>query len=54
MQICQIWLNYALHIKNHRISWSTYIEKSNTFHGTAILLQQNDQEESDLGDGCNC
>ena len=27
LQICQIWLHYALHIKNNRISWSPYIEK---------------------------
>ena len=27
MQICQIWLNYASHVKNNRISWSPYIEK---------------------------
>ena len=27
LQICQIWLNYAPHVKNNRISWSPYIEK---------------------------
>ena len=27
LQICQIWLNYASHVKNNRISWSPYFEK---------------------------
>ena len=27
LQICQIWLNYASHVKKNRISWSPYIEK---------------------------
>ena len=27
LQICQIWLNYASHVKNNRISSSPYIEK---------------------------
>ena len=27
LQICQIWLNYAWHVKNNRISWPPYIEK---------------------------
>ena len=52
--ICEILLNYVLHIKNNRISWSPYIEKWNCFYETAILLQQNDQEENDLGHGGNC
>ena len=26
LQICQIWLNYARHVKSNRISWSPYIE----------------------------
>ena len=54
LQICQIWLNYAWHVKNNRISWSPDIEKWNCFHGTTILLQQDDHEESDLGHGGNC
>ena len=27
LQICQIWLNFACHVKNNRISLSPYIEK---------------------------
>ena len=27
LQTYQIWLNYASHVKNNRISWSPYIEK---------------------------
>ena len=27
LQICQIWLNFARHVTNNRISWSSYIEK---------------------------
>ena len=26
LQICQIWINYASHAKNNRISWSPYIK----------------------------
>ena len=41
-------------MKNNRIYQSPYIEKLNSFHETAILLQQNDREEDDLGHGGNC
>ena len=54
LQICKVWLNYASHVKNNRISWSPYIEKSNCFHGAVVLSQQGQQEESDLGHGRNC
>ena len=54
LQISQIWLNYARHVKNNRISWSPYIGKGNCFHATAILSQQDDEEESDLRHGGNC
>ena len=53
-QMCQIWLKYVCHVKKNRIFWSQYIEKQNCFHGTAILSQQDDQEENDRGHGGNC
>ena len=54
LQISEIWLNYEWYIKNNRISWWPYYQQWNCFHETPILLQQNDQEENDLGHGGNC
>ena len=53
LQMCEISLNYVRLIKYNRISWWPNIEKWNFFHETAIFLQQNDQDENDLGHGGN-
>ena len=41
-------------LRTIEFSWSPYIEKWNCLNGIAIVSQQHDQEETDLGDGGNC